>query len=302
MNNPPRVRFPYAKAEEVGKSAETLLIESFYGAISSLESEVSDKYTPGSIRSTFQLAGLETSPEHPLPEVLARYHEVGAIKDVQIHFDASIDTHSIFADISIATSADTVRTINIGPSDEHDKTYTMTENGEPLDGNMSQSDIEDVLLSVLLPPHTRKLLEAQRVYSGGSKLDLESPKTFYLLSQVLRSRCKSAIELREYALPATALSTPSKMEVVETDDNKEIFFFSGSTFIDKDDGVDEIKFTVSTIHDTDLDIYGEINVTNVEMMHNGSILNADQPLSDSTKTGIIAFATKIIGEVKQALL
>lgn len=301
MDGVPKPRYPEAKAHELAASAEALQKDAFYDSLSTLESDISNRFTPNSIRSTFQLDGLEPSLENPLPELLARYHEVGAIKGVQIHFDANVDSHTILADVFIAVNADTIRTINIGPSSDDKKVYSLTENGQPLDGDMSQPDIEDILLSILLPPHTRKLIEAQRIYNGDSKLDLKSPKTFHLLSQVLRSRSKKAVEVREYILPATAQSTPSRMEVIETNNAKEIVFESGSNFIDTEDGVDEIKFTVSALHHTDLNIYEEIKVSDVTMIRNGTYLETVEPMSEKTKGSIVELSIGVMFDTKRVL-
>lgn len=302
MDYPPKRRYVVAKVPELIQSAEALQKDAFFDAISILEKEVSSRYTPDSILSTFELDNIEPSLAYPLPEALARYHEVGAIKGAQIHFEANIDTQNILVDIFVARDSHTTRIFNISPSGEDDKVYQILDNGEPLEDNMSQDDIENVLLAILLPPHTRRLLEAQRIYNGGSKLDLESKETFHLLSQVLRGRAHKSIEVRQYSLPATEHSSPSKLEIVESTDAKKMILFSGSSFIDRVDGVDEVQFSISILHHLDLDIYDDIEINSLNVLHNGAAATTDEVALQKAKIAIIEIALKFMNDFTAKLL
>jgi hypothetical protein len=298
----PHVRYPQAKATEVAQGAEALQADAFNQKITYLESEVSSRYTPDSIQSTVLLDDL--SLPNPLPDALSRYQrylEVGAIKGVQIDFGTTFGTNEIRTNMLIALSPTTTRTVSIGRASRDSNAYTITEDGKSIDVNMSQSDIEGVLLTLVLPPHTNKLLEAQRVFHGNSALNLESPETFHLLSQVLRSGTENAVEKRQYSLPATELSTPSKIEIVKNGDHEEIYLFSGSTFLDRPDGVDEIQFNVSTVRNTALNTFGAIKIDQVTIKHNNSPVDIKWPLSKSVEIGVIETAIILMSKVIEAL-
>ena len=290
MSDVPQQRFPADRAEYLARSGNFLQDNVFFDTISSLVDTVSDHYAPSRIRSTFDLDEIDPMPALPLPDILARYHEVGAIKGAQIHFDATTDTHQILADIFIASN-DAPRILSISSLPDSSGAYMMTENDAPLD--VSPSDIEGILLSLTLPPHMRQLLEAQLVYNSGAKLDLESPQTLYILSQALRARAKKSVSVREYPLPATDSSAVSKVEVVDGGEYKSMIF-SSTAFIDKPDGTDELTFDISTTHHIDLDIYDAIEVKGVEMLHNTEPV--ERTITDDTKRGMIEIAIQLMSD------